>query len=325
MDENEKKLFRLEMEKELRKSVEEDLKRRYTWIGTIVAVVFAFLGTGSYMLIVNNQLAETKHSLETKSDEALRKLGVAEALQKKATEKIDKAVDESEKLANKTAKLKDELTEQVKLVKQDLEKAQSVAKNVSKVVEDSLSGSKLIADQVTDLRKAMKLVAESSSSVNPEINISLESAEALDSSIQTSLGKAVSRSARSMIGVFLDLEFYKTSDLREKLLELGYAVSSFGSGDTNILPNTITLECGMKVPALYSQEIISLLQREKFIIKHIISWPLGDDEEEDINIIATKERQHENIKSPTAEEWNKLLAKDIEQQEFFDLIKSFER
>jgi len=33
MDENEKKVFRLELEKSIRKDVEEELRRRYAWIG----------------------------------------------------------------------------------------------------------------------------------------------------------------------------------------------------------------------------------------------------------------------------------------------------
>ena len=150
MNENEKKIFYLEMEKKLLKSekelctaVEDELKRKYKWIGTIIAVFIAFFGTGSYVLLVKTQLSETrsllgkelsdaKASLDKESNEAINKLIVAERLQESATKKINSAVDESNKLffdatnlINDTTKLKNEIDNQLNKVGESIEAAES--------------------------------------------------------------------------------------------------------------------------------------------------------------------------------------------------------
>ncbi len=330
MDENEKKLFYFEMEKkllksekELRTAVEDELKKRYKWVGTIIAVIVAFLGTGSYVLIVKTQLSDTASSLEAMSTTALKRLEVAEEVQEYAGKRMNRAVEESQKLIDNTYKLTEELNSKLSLVKQDITSEKFKVENLLNEIDTILNTMDLMSKRSISLRQAVKRTASNKSNI--------ESAESFDNTIRDSLERVKSGLNRSQLTIAIDenieIENDDFSSIIEKLEKLGYLLIQISTIHEPSSPYTITLGCGDDVPVEYVQEIISTLRKGESKLKYIKDLNkediIGRVEKRDIVIRLTEDPDKEEHRFPTKEQWSELA--NLKDQKFFDFIKSFKK
>jgi len=195
MDKKEKKIFQFELEKSIRSSVEDELKRKYTWIATITAIVISVFGTGSFYFLVKDQLYDAK-----------LKLGVAKETQQIAKEKIDTAVKDSEKLISDATRLTNEMNDKLDSVKQDIAITKAALKEGTEVMKRTAEKAEIIQKKFGDFEVEIK-------DMGNDLKYFVEDTDALKENI-----KEMEENA----GIILE-EFQK--DTKEKLVKLEEVIS----------------------------------------------------------------------------------------------------
>ena len=316
---DEKRLFLLEAEKTLKATVEEELKRRYTWIGIVAAILVAFLGTGSYTILVTAQLQHIKNNANEKIDEAIRKLAIAEEIQKRAGKEVEASLRTSSKISEDVKATKELFDLEINVMRRELGAAKEELSSISETLRQGLAASKLLSKQVAEIQGAVTAVAASDPSTTPSsLNERISTATKLGKAVGTKLESAETRVARSEYSVFIGSSLPNKSALREDIRKLGYGGGSYSESGSQ--PGR-GIEVDREFPVTFAREVIQAARETIPDIEYISLDSVGSH----IDITALQDSLNGRPRRLKSSDWSKLLDEDLNQQQFEALIDSFQK